>query len=218
MVTFLSIKRLELQLEWNSHRDIVVALFSCAAAQLFPCYRSGLFLVIWLGWESLQLSSCSVRGPMLSPGMTGTTGIWHSQPLLKWCWPCGAKGGNGERAFLCKVSGALREGCIQMGSEPPQSCSSSSLRKLWRRAPLHRVSPGTGHLTGPQDARSYIHHLGPSEPRRQEPLAPSQDRGPCWCSKTGDQSRWTVWWLPRGAYLSWTPKGVYSSNEEGAGC
>ena len=136
ILTFLSINRLELQLEWNSRHDIVLALFSCSTAQLFPCNHSGLFLLIWFGGESVQLSSCSVSSPMLSPGVTVTMGIWHSQPLLKWHWPCGARGWNGERAFLCKVSGPW-EGYIRMGSEPAQSCSSSSLRKLWCQAPSH---------------------------------------------------------------------------------
>lgn len=106
--------------------------------------------------------------------MTVNMGIWHSQPLLKWHWPCGARGWNGERAFLCKVSGAMREGCVGMGAEPPQSCSSSS-----PLAPCFTWYWPPDWSTGCEEFHSSSWSF-------------SQDKGPWWCSKMGDQSRWTA--------------------------
>ena len=109
------------------------------------------------------------------------------------------------------------ERAVSGWAQSPHKAAAAPASGSFDAKPPRTVSPVTDHLTGPQDARSYIHHLGPSEPRRREPLAPSQDRGPWWYSKTGDQSRWTVWWLPRGAYLTWTLKGVCSPNDRGRG-
>lgn len=109
------------------------------------------------------------------------------------------------------------ERAVSGWAQSPHKAAAAPASGSFDAEPPRTVSPVTDHLTGPQDAKSYIHHLGPSEPRRREPLAPSQDRGPWWYSKTGDQSRRTVWWLPRGAYLTWTLKGVCSPNDRGRG-
>ena len=107
--------------------------------------------------------------------------MWHSQPLLKCHWPCGARGWNGESISVQGVRSHER-GVHWDGRGAP-----TKLQQLQPQEAL-TPSPLTPCFTWywPPDWSTGCEEFHTSS------WSFSQDKGPWWCSKTGDQSRWTA--------------------------